>query len=89
MVRCIKPTGLLHDYGENDAMLFGLITGSYDKNMSGGLMRKVVSSFKDEVDPATGIFTSNANIVKTFDNLRIRGFNDGRTDQAYRGGWVC
>ena len=82
-----KPTGLLHDYGETDAMLFGLITGSYDKNMSGGLMRKVVSSFKDEVDPATGIFTSNANIVKTFDNLRIRGFNNGRTDQAYQGGW--
>ena len=84
-----KPTGLLHDYGETDAMLFGLITGSYDKNMSGGLMRKVVSSFKDEVDPATGIFTSNANIVKTFDNLRIRDFNNGRTDQAYKGGWLA
>jgi hypothetical protein len=27
-----KPTGLLHDYGESDAMLFGLITGSYQKN---------------------------------------------------------
>ena len=84
-----KPTGLLHDYGETDAMLFGLITGSYDKNMSGGLMRKVVSSFKDEVDPATGIFTSNANIVKTFDNLRIRDYNNGRTDQAYKGGWLA
>ena len=56
--------------------------------MSGGRLRKVVSSFKDEVDPATGIFTSNANIVKTFDNLRIRGFNNGRTNQSYRGGWV-
>jgi len=83
-----KPTGLLHEYGETDAMLFGLITGSYDKNMSGGLLRKVVSSFKDEVDPANGIFTSNANIVKTFDNLRIRDFNNSRTDQAYRGGWL-
>lgn len=82
-----KPVGLLHDYGENDAMLFGLITGSYDKNMSGGLLRQVVKSFAGEVDPSTGRFTSNAVIVKTFDNLRIRDYNNGRTDQAYAGGW--
>lgn len=82
-----KPTGLLHDYGENDSMLFGLITGSYDKNMSGGLLRQVVKSFSAEVDTTTGKFTSSALIVKTFDNLRIRDFNNGRTDQAYAGGW--
>ncbi|MEF9896504.1 MAG: PA14 domain-containing protein, partial [Clostridia bacterium] len=28
-----KPTGLLHDFGENDKMYFGLITGSYQKNI--------------------------------------------------------
>ena len=83
-----KPVGLLHDYGENEAMLFGLLTGSYDKNMSGGRLRKVVSSFKDEVDPTTGVFTANAKIVQTFNRLRIRDFNNGRTDNAYRGGWV-
>jgi len=83
-----KPVGLLHDYGENEAMLFGLLTGSYDKNMSGGRLRKVVSSFKDEVDPNTGVFTANAKIVQTFDRLRIRDFNNWRTDNAYRGGWV-
>ncbi|MDT8991410.1 PilC/PilY family type IV pilus protein [Curvibacter sp. APW13] len=82
-----KPIGLLHDYGENNAMLFGLLTGSYDKNMSGGVLRKVVSSFADEVNPSTGQFTSSAKIIKTFDALRIRDFNNGRTDNAYKGGW--
>lgn len=82
-----KPIGLLHDYGENNSMLFGLLTGSYDKNMSGGVLRKVVSSFTDEVNPTTGIFTSSAKIVSTFDHLRIRDFNNDRTDNAYKGGW--
>jgi type IV pilus assembly protein PilY1 len=82
-----KPTGLLHDYGENDSMLFGLITGSFDLNLSGGLLRKVVSKFSNEVDASTGKFTSDAEIVKTFNSLRIRDFNNGRTDQAYKGGW--
>ncbi|MBT3066087.1 pilus assembly protein [Rhodoferax sp. U11-2br] len=79
-----KPVGLLHDYGENDSMLFGLLTGSYNNNMSGGVLRKKVSSFKDEVDSSTGIFKSDATIVNTFNRLRIRDFNNNRTDYAYR-----
>lgn len=78
-----KPIGLLHDYGENEAMLFGLLTGSYEKNTSGGVLRKAMSSFKEEVDPDTGRFTSVARIVETFDKLRIRGFDDGTTNNAY------
>lgn len=91
-----KPIGLLHEYGESNAMYFGLLTGSYDDNMSGGRLRKTVGSFANEVDAATGIFkaylsggsATDSRIVTTFDRLRIRGFNDGRTDQSYRGGWV-
>lgn len=78
-----KPVGLLHDYGENDSMLFGLITGSYDKHMSGGRLHKVVSSFKDEVDATNGQFTANAKIVNTFDSLRIRGFNQSSNSGEY------
>ncbi len=82
-----KPVGLLHDYGENDSMLFGLLTGSYNKNMSGGVLRKVVSSFSSEVDATTGQFITSSNtIVKAFNNLRIRDFNNGRTDASYRNG---
>ena len=82
-----KPVGLLHDYGENESMYFGLLTGSYDRNMSGGRLRKVVSSFANEVNTDTGQFTVNARIVNTINNLRIRDFNNGRTDNAYRSGW--
>lgn len=78
-----KPVGLLHEYGETDAMLFGLITGSYDQHMSGGRLRKVVSSFKDEVDATTGIFDPNARIVNTFNRLRIRGFNQSTSSGEY------
>lgn len=83
-----KPIGLLHEYGENDAMLFGLLSGSYDNSVAGGRLRKVISSFKNEVNATSGRFTSNATIVKTFDNLRIRDYNNGNTSQQYRGGWV-
>jgi type IV pilus assembly protein PilY1 len=69
-------------------MLFGLITGSYDRNMAGGRLRKVVSSFKSEINPYDGTFSPNATIVRSFDRLRIRDFNNGRTDIAYRSGWV-
>lgn len=83
-----KPVGLLHDYGENENMYFGLLTGSYNRPMSGGRMRKVVSSFGNEVNNQTGQFTVNARIVNTINNLRIRDFNNGRTDNSYRSGWV-
>ncbi len=78
-----KPVGLLHEYGENDAMLFGLLTGSYDNHMSGGRLRKVVSSFSNEVAANTGIFDANARIVNTFNRLRIRGFNQSSNSDEY------
>ncbi len=83
-----KPVGLLHEFGEKDALLFGLLTGSYDRNLSGGRLRKVVTSFQDEVDAATGVFKPGAAIVGTFNALRIRDFNNGRNDNVYRAGWV-
>lgn len=81
-----KPVGLLQEYA--DSILFGLLTGSYNKNMSGGVVRKVVSSFEEEVDPKTGVFKNRATIVRTFDRLRIRDFNHGTTANHYRGGWL-
>lgn len=70
-----KPTGVLHDYGEKDSLKFGLITGSYLNNYSGGVVRKDISSFKDEVDPNTGQFSSTVGIVRTIDRLVTYGFN--------------
>lgn len=81
----LKPIGLLHEYGESEAMLFGLITGSYDRHMTGGRLRKVVSSFAGEIDPQTGIFRTgtDAPIVTSFNNLRIRGFNQSSASNEY------
>src|SRR5690606_34588660 len=35
-----KPTGLLQEFGESGSIAFGLFTGSYGKNKSGGVLRK-------------------------------------------------
>ncbi|TFZ04655.1 hypothetical protein [Ramlibacter rhizophilus] len=80
-----KPTGLLHEYGESGAMQFGLLTGSYDNSMAGGRLRKVISSFTDEVNARTGQFTGATGIVRSYDALRIRDHNNGMTNPRYRG----
>ena len=79
-----KPTGLLHDYGETNRMMFGLLTGSYRHNTQGGVMRKDISSFTNEVNPSTGQFTNTAGIVRTLDRLITAGF---RNDHIYEPGW--
>ena len=83
-----KPKGLLQDYGENDSMMFGLMTGSYEKNTSGGVLRKNIESFKNEVDLNTGIFNSGTNgIVSTLNKLRVESFQ--YSNHAYRSGWIA
>ncbi|MEW6679111.1 MAG: PilC/PilY family type IV pilus protein [Pseudomonadota bacterium] len=45
-VETVKPVGLLQEYGDVDAdrrVRFGLMTGSYKKNTSGGVLRKNIS----------------------------------------------
>lgn len=79
-VKTVKPRGLLQSYGENNSIYFGLVTGSYNKNKSGGVLRKAARSFTDEVNASTGVFLLPTNsIVKTLDKLRIYGyrFDDG------------
>ena len=78
-----KPIGILHEYGETDTMYFGLLSGSYDKHMSGGRLRKVMSSFTNEVDKDTGIFKTVTGIVDTFNKFRIRGYNQSTTSEEY------
>lgn len=80
-----KPTGVLHDYSTNDSLKFGLLTGSYHNNYSGGVLRKDIGSFKDEFDAATGIFNASVGISKTIDRLTNYGFNI--SDQLYTCGF--
>jgi type IV pilus assembly protein PilY1 len=71
-----KPIGLLQEFGEANAAEFALITGSYAKNISGGVLRKNMESFRPEVNRTTnGTFTGVDGIVKTLDKIRIYGYD--------------
>jgi type IV pilus assembly protein PilY1 len=81
----MKPIGLLQEFGENNSMNFGLLTGSYNNNLAGGVLRKNISSFTDEVDLTTGQFTTLNGIISTLNRLTITGF---QTDYSYSCGWI-
>jgi type IV pilus assembly protein PilY1 len=70
-----KPIGTLQEHGEDGSVKFGLITGSYQKNKSGGVLRKNVGTFADEVNETTnGTFSAppaNGGIVDTLNKLRL------------------
>lgn len=84
-----KPVGLLHRYGETDEMMFGLISGSFKHptNMRGGVLRKNIESFRNEIDPNSGVFTDTLGIVRTIDKFRIVDFNMSK-NYEYQGGWL-
>lgn len=70
-----KPVGLLQEYGDDGEILFGLITGSYGKNKSGGVLRKNAADMTDEINTTTdGTFKNVSGIVDTLDRLRIYGY---------------
>lgn len=75
-----KPIGLLQVYGDDGRISFGLMTGSYSKNTSGGVLRKNVGSMSDEIN-SSGVFSnpSSGSIIGTLSRLRIYGYdyNDG------------
>lgn len=81
-----KPTGLLQEYATTQH--FGLITGSYGQNKSGGVLRKQVSSITNEIN-ANGIFqvaSGGTSIIQTLDSLRIYGYVYGRGQGLYHSG---
>lgn len=81
-----KPTGILHEFGEDDTMMFGLLTGSYENNLAGGVLRKAVASFANEVDSNTGQFDANVEgIVHTIDALQTQDFAG---NYQYGCGWI-
>jgi len=83
-----KPIGLLQTYGDDGLIDFGLMTGSYQSNIQGGVLRKNISAFANEVDvnnDGTFIFTNTSeSIVRTLDSLRIWGY--GYNQGTYRNG---
>lgn len=83
-----KPIGLLHEFGQENRMLFGLTTGSFNRNVSGGVLRSNVLSFRDEVNVDTdgsfkasktdgrgALIADERGIVWNIDRLRIYGYD--------------
>ncbi len=77
-----KPTGLLQKYGESGEIRFGLISGSYDKNISGGLLRRNISkiagnsqSADDEIELSTGRFTGVKGIIHNINRFRLAKYS--------------
>ncbi|MBW4936400.1 pilus assembly protein [Marinobacter sp. F4206] len=80
-----KPVGLLQQYGESGDLKFGLISGSYDKYVAGGVLRKNIGMFggnddptDDEIDLNNGTFRDVDGIVSTLDAIRIIGWQGSR-----------
>ena len=73
----LKPTGLLQRYGATGQINFGLITGSWQKNISGGVLRKNVGGMDDEINNTTdGTFKAapgTGAIIDTLNRFRMYG----------------
>lgn len=86
-----KPIGLLQVYGDDDSMYFGMLSGTYSKNKSGGDILKNIGTISDEINVATngtfktvysgattpnGVTKPNAlGIVNAWDLFRIVKYN--------------
>ncbi|WOG26412.1 pilus assembly protein [Endozoicomonas sp. 8E] len=68
-----KPVGLIQTYQE--LVEFGLITGSYEGNTQGGVIRKNISFASDEVNQSTGQFINNSGMVATINSFRISDYS--------------
>ncbi len=81
-----KPTGLLQQYGDEGLIRFGLMTGSFSKNISGGVLRQAVSNFGEGVNVTTdGTFKltgtdPTSGIVRTLNKIRIYGYDYGNNN---------
>ncbi len=76
-VTTYKPTGVLHDYGENKSIAFGLLSGSYQNQRAGGVLRKAISFFDTEIN-ANGTYNAAVEgIVYHLDRFRIAQWGPG------------
>lgn len=96
-----KPYGLLQEFGFSPTggsarAEFGVITGSYDKNLTAGALRKNMGDFTDEINVTTGVFCHSASsgcattladgrktgqgAIKALDSLKLVGRNGSSYD---------
>lgn len=89
----LKPVGLLQKYADTDLIRFGLMTGSYEKNKSGGVLRKNIGKLDDEINLDNGTFKTPADtigsIITTLNNMKIYGYNYNAGDYLGSAGDNC
>jgi type IV pilus assembly protein PilY1 len=72
-VTTFKPAGLLQSYGESGQLRFGLITGSYDKPRSGGILRRNIGLFADNSGtPSNGCNAASTSGTGSSDEVDLR-----------------
>ncbi|MDZ7922952.1 MAG: hypothetical protein U5M23_02625 [Marinagarivorans sp.] len=73
-----KPIGILQTFGDDGVTLWGLMTGSYKKNKSGGVLRKNIAPVTNEVNVKTdGTFIEtpeNGGIIDTINRFKIANY---------------
>tara|TARA_R110001583_G_scaffold26571_7_gene95845 strand:+ start:10731 stop:15644 length:4914 start_codon:yes stop_codon:yes gene_type:complete len=90
-----KPIGLVQKYGDDGIVNFGLMTGTYGKNKSGGVLRKNVGPTSDEINTTTdGTLKTTptaGSIIGTLNSLRLYGYshNQGYYNSSATGGDNC
>ncbi len=73
-----KPIGVLQQYGATESLHFGLMTGSYANNKSGGVLRKNIGTLRNEINENTGQIITPAtggSVITTLNKLKIYGYN--------------
>ncbi len=78
----LKPIGLLQEYGDGNKMYFGLMSGSYQNNKEGGVLRKNIGTFTNEIN-ANGTFTATTGIINALNKLKIVGYQYGSGNGIY------
>ncbi len=75
-----KPAGLLQKYWESEKPIyFGLMTGSWENNRSGGVLRAIAQKGDNEINQTDGRFLPPVNsdfggIIDTLNRFRINGY---------------
>lgn len=81
-----KPIGILQKFGDSQAVMFGLLSGSYKKNKSGGVLRKNIGFVTDEINTSTnGTFKtapSTGGIINTINKLRLANYRFGKNNSS-------
>lgn len=99
-----RPIGILQKYGESNKMLFGLMTGSFDQNTAGAVLRRDI----DDLTPQNGgtsaryghnvDYTSNngnynganaAGIIVPMKDMEILAGYDKPSKSATTANWSC